>query len=73
VNGEAAEHEPTQRVVEVPRQYLGSEPVRGENPQIFRYRIRHEEAGPSFALAAQFYEAFEIFAFSSKELHEDAA
>ena len=61
-------HEPTMKVVEVSRQWLGCEPNRGENPEVFRYRIRHDEAGEGYAFAAIFYDSFEVFSFSSREL-----
>ena len=61
-------HEPTMNAVEVSRQWLGGEPNRGENPEVFRYRIRYDEAGESYAFAAVFYDSFEVFSFSSREL-----
>ena len=66
-SGQMLPHQPTQKAVEVSRQVLGAEPIRGENPDVFKYRLRYDEAEEIFAFAAIFYGCFEIYAFSSKD------
>lgn len=61
-------HRPTENVVEISRQFLGGEPIRGENPEVFKYRLRYDEVDESYAFAAIFYGRFEIYSFSSREL-----
>jgi len=72
-NRQAAPHAPSAAAVSAAREYLAAEPIRGENPEVFKYRLRHEPEIPCFGFAAQFYGAFEIFGFSSKELFAGAA
>lgn len=57
-------HEPTTKAVETSRHFLGSAPIRGENPEVFKYRLRYEEEHQAYALAAIFYDCFEVFSFS---------
>jgi hypothetical protein len=61
-------HQPTEIAVETSRQFLSGEPVRGENPEVFKYRVRYYEADESYAFAAIFYDCFEVYSFSSREL-----
>jgi hypothetical protein len=63
-------HQPSMRAIEASRQFLSNEPNRGENPDVFQYRIRYGEDGADegFACAAIFYGAFEIFLYSSTDL-----
>lgn len=63
-------HEPSMPLIATCRQYLLYEPIKGENPDAFMYRIRRDETAQLFALAAVFYKHFEIFTFSSKGLTE---
>jgi hypothetical protein len=63
-------HRPTVIAIQVSRQLLGPEPVRGENPDVFKYRLRYDEGTGSYALAAIFYDVFEIYTFSSPSLVE---
>ena len=65
-------HQPTLGAVQVSRQVLAAEPVRGENHEVFRYRLRFDEADGSYALAAIFYDCFEVYSFSSAQLAEAA-
>jgi len=65
--GIALPHEPTMKAVETLRQYLSGAPVKGENPEVFRYRIRYDENEEAYAFAAQFYGCFEVFSFSSRD------
>lgn len=39
--------------------------IAGANPEVFEYRLRHDEAEQCFAFAARFYESFEVYGFSS--------
>jgi hypothetical protein len=70
-NEQLVAHEPTIQAVEATKRYLESEPNRGENAEVFVYRIRHTEG--TFGFAALFYERFEVFAASSVTLVEGAA
>lgn len=56
-------HKPTVKAVETSRQFLGGEPIKGENPEVFKYRIRYDEI-EGYAFAAIFYDCFEVFSFS---------
>ena len=66
-------HQPTAKVVEVTRSYLAPAPIRGENPEVFRYRLRTEGEASAMACAVQFYELFEVFAYSSQNLPQGVA
>jgi hypothetical protein len=63
--------QPSMSAIEASRQFLSSEPNRGENPDVFQYRIRYGEDGADegFACAANFYGCFEIYSYSSKDLN----
>jgi hypothetical protein len=61
-------HQPTINAAEISRQWLSGIPNRGENPEVFRYRIRYDEEGEGYAFGAIFYDSFEVFSFSSREL-----
>ena len=62
-SGQLAGHDPSLQAVQVTRDFLVTEPVLGENGQIFQYRVKME--GDMFAFAALFYETFEVYAASS--------
>ena len=62
----------TMRAISLSRQFLGSEPVRGENPEVFKYRIRFDEDEQIYAFAGIFYDSFEVFMYSSKNIAKDA-
>jgi hypothetical protein len=61
-------HQPTLDAVELSRKVLGSEPIRGENPDVFKYRLRYDAGEEIYAFAAIFYDCFEVYSLSSKEL-----
>ena len=61
-------HQLTGSIVEISRQLLCGEPIRGENPEVFKYRLQYDEVDESYAFAAIFYGHFEIYSFSSREL-----
>jgi hypothetical protein len=63
-------HQSTLGLVQVSRQFLAAEPVRGENPEVFRYRLRFDDADGRYAFAAIFYNCFEVYSFSSAQLAE---
>ncbi len=65
-------HQPTIKAVETSRQLLSRELIRGENQEVFKYRIRYDEADEAYAFAAIFYDCFEVFSFSSRELAKAA-
>lgn len=62
---QAVPHAPTLQTVAVSQAYLLASPNRGANPEVFEYRLRHDEAEQCFAFAARFYESFEVYGFSS--------
>ncbi len=66
-------HQPTLDAVEVSRQFLGPEPIRGENQEVFKYRLRFDEENNCYAFEAIFYDCFEVYSFSSKQLRQQAA
>jgi hypothetical protein len=65
-NDQAVAHQPSVETVRVSQMYLQSESIRGENPQVFKYRIRYDAKEESFAFCAQFYEFFEVYCYSSR-------
>lgn len=65
-------HQPTGNIVEISRQFLGAEPIRGENPEVFKYRLRYDEVNEGYAFSAIFYDRFEVYSFSSRELAKAA-
>jgi hypothetical protein len=60
-------HQPTLKAVESSRQFLGSEPIKGENPEVFKYRIRYDEENEVYTFAAVFYDYCEVFSCSATE------
>ena len=65
-NDKAVPHRPTKEVVEVTRSFLAQEPIRGENPEVFKYRLRLDEDECSYAFAGMFYDFFEVYSYSSQ-------
>ena len=59
-------HRPTLDAVEVSRKALGSEPIRGENPDVFKYRLRYDAEEEIYAFAGIFYECFELIHFPQR-------
>lgn len=72
-NNEVEEHGSTNEGVSVIREFLWREPSLGENPEVFKYRMRFDAKANVFALAAIFYDFFEIYAVSSPALVTDVA
>jgi len=66
-------HLPSQQVIEITQQFLASEPLLGENPEVFVYRLRLDQSSGMFAFAGRFYEFFEIYGASSKSLADALA
>jgi hypothetical protein len=66
-------HLPSQQAVDVTQQFLASEPLLGENPEVFMYRIRFDQRSGMFAFAGRFYEFFEIYCVSSESLADALA
>jgi hypothetical protein len=52
---------PHAAAIDVTRQFLASEPIGGENREVFMYRARYDTESGMYAFAAIFYEAFEVF------------
>ncbi|WP_152976317.1 hypothetical protein [Methyloglobulus morosus] len=67
---QVVEHQPTVDTVKISQAYLQSEPVRGENPSVFKYRFRYSPAEESLAFAAQFYDFFDIYSYSSRSMSD---
>ena len=65
-NDEAVPHKTTQEIVEVSRSFLVQEPVLGDNPEVFKYRVRYDENECSYAFAGIFYDFFEVYSYSSQ-------
>lgn len=61
-------HLPSQQTIEITQQFLASEPLLGENPEVFMYRLRFDQSSGMFAFAVRFYEFFEIYCASSKAI-----
>lgn len=68
----AVPHRPTQQAVAVSRVFLGREPVLGKNPEVFKYRIRHDQATGMFAFAGIVFDFFGIYSASSQALADAA-
>lgn len=66
-------HLSSQQAIEITQQFLASEPVLGENPEVFVYRLRYDQSSGMFALAGRFYEFFEIYCASSMNLADALA
>ena len=62
----------TLHTIDLSRQYLGSELVQGENPKVFKYRIRFDKDEEIYAFAGIFYDSFEVFAYSSRHIARNA-
>jgi hypothetical protein len=65
-SGQLIGHEPSLSAAEATRSFLAMQPVQGENPEVFMYRVKIEE--DMFAFAALFYGSVEVFAASSPEI-----
>jgi hypothetical protein len=62
----------TVEAVTATRQVLGAEPVLGDNPDVFKYRLRYDANEDAYIFAAVFYDVFEVFSYSSGELSQVA-
>jgi hypothetical protein len=67
-NDEAVPHQPTKEIVEVSRAFLIQEPIRGDNPEVFKYRVKYEEDERCYAFAGIFFDFFEVYSYSSQAL-----
>jgi hypothetical protein len=65
-SGQVIPHQPSLDAIDLSRAYLAQEPIGGENPEIFKYRLRCDMEAQTLAFAGQFYEIFEVFAYSSR-------
>lgn len=70
-DGRIATHALAEATVDVSRTYLQSTPALGENPAVFRYRVRLD--GGLFAFCAQFYGHLEVYVASAPGMAADAA
>jgi hypothetical protein len=59
-------HLPTKLAIEASREFLAQEPILGDNPEVFMYRLRYDGSSGMFAFAGCFYEFFEIYCASSQ-------
>jgi hypothetical protein len=62
----AVEHQLSTETVRISQLYLQLEPIKGENPEVFKYRFRYDSQEDCFAFCAQFYEFFEVYCYSSR-------
>ena len=53
-------HQPTIRAVDITQRLVGVEPIRGDNPEVFKYRLQYDDTDESYAFAAIFYDCFEV-------------
>ena len=60
-------HQPTLKLVESLKQVLESQLIRGENPEVFKYRIHFDDKNEAYAFAAIFYDFFEVFSISAMQ------
>jgi hypothetical protein len=65
-------NETSENAIQITRDLLGKETIRGDNPEVFKYRLQYDETDEAYAFAALFYECFEIFTFSSKAMAKAA-
>lgn len=65
---QVVQHAPTLAAVNASRRALLTTPIRGENPQVFKYRVKHDETVQSLSFAAIFYDLFEVYCYGSPEL-----
>lgn len=66
-------HKPTKKIVAATQFFLQGEPVQGDNPEIFCYRIRFDVAESMCCFAGLFYGFFELYAYASKGLEQSGA
>jgi hypothetical protein len=71
--GEMVPHPLSNKAVEVTQNLLRYEPIRGENPDVFKYRFQYDPSDESFAFAAQFYGTFDVCTFSSRVMDDAVA
>ena len=64
----AVTHLPSQQAIEATKLFLLSEPVLGENSEVFMYRLRYDLPSQTFAFAGCFYDFFEIYGVSSRAI-----
>jgi hypothetical protein len=62
----------TVEAVTATRQVLGAATVLGDNPDVFKYRLRYDANEDAYVFAAVFYDVFEVFSYSSGELSQVA-
>ena len=67
-NDNVVPHQPIHDAVDVTREFLKSEIIKGQNPEVFKYRLRYDDATRIYAFAAIFYDFFEVYSISSPVL-----
>ena len=67
-NDNAVPHQPIHDAVDVTKEFLKHEIIKGQNPEVFKYRVRYDEATRIYAFAAIFYDFFEVYSLSSPDL-----
>jgi hypothetical protein len=63
----------TKQAIELSRMFLSQEDVLGENPEIFKYKMRYDQDTSMFAFAGIFYDFFEFFSVSSQIIADEIA
>lgn len=64
-------HSLTQPTIDASREFLRQEPVLGENPEVFKYRLRYDRSTKMFAFAGIFFDFFEVYSASSQALADE--
>ncbi|MEJ1402562.1 MAG: hypothetical protein RPU61_03465 [Candidatus Sedimenticola sp. (ex Thyasira tokunagai)] len=57
----------TADLVKIMHMIIGQEQFLGDNPSVFKYRLRHDVDSCSYAFEGIFYDFFEVYTFSTNE------
>ncbi|MGE3703408.1 MAG: hypothetical protein AB7G08_32440 [Hyphomicrobiaceae bacterium] len=66
-------HVHSSNAIAATQDFLASEPILGENPKVFMYRIRYDLPSETYAFAGRFYEFFEVYGASSKSIANEVS
>ena len=61
---------PFSDAIKITKEFLASEPIRGENPKVFKYRTRFDSEAKMYGFGAIFYDTFEVFCASSPAMSQ---
>ncbi len=65
-NDNAVPHKKSEKIMSVANIYLKDELFHGENPEVFKYRIKYNEIEEIYIFNAIFYDSFHIYSISLK-------